>query len=177
MLLEDRVALVTGASRGIGRAIATTFAAHGASLVLCSRSEQINEVAAEIRSGGGKAIAVRGDVSGDAVARELVKQCRREYGRLDVLVNNAAIITQALLGMTTSQAIREMFDVNVVAVISLTQYAIRIMDAKRGPSIINLASIAGTRGLEGVTGYRRARGPSWRSRVPARRSWPPRAYG
>jgi 3-oxoacyl-[acyl-carrier protein] reductase len=158
MLLEDRVALVTGASRGIGRAIATTFAAEGASLVLCARSEKIEEVAEEIRGRGGRVTAMRGDISDDAFARELVKQCRKDYGRLDVLVNNAAIITQALLGMATPQVIRNMFEVNVVSVINLTQYAIRLMDGKRAPSIVHLASIAGTRGLEGVTSYSATKG-------------------
>jgi 3-oxoacyl-[acyl-carrier protein] reductase len=158
MLLEDHVAIVTGASRGIGRAIATTFAAHGASLVLCSRSEQLDEVVADVRGAGGRAVGVRGDVADDGVAREIVKQCRKEYGRADVLVNNAAIIAQALLGMTTSKAIQDMLAVNVTSVINLTQYAIRIMDGKRSPSIVNLASIAGTRGLEGVTAYSASKG-------------------
>jgi 3-oxoacyl-[acyl-carrier protein] reductase len=158
MLLDDHVAIVTGASRGIGRAIATTFAAQGARLALCSRSEQLDEVVAEIRGSGGQAIGVRGDIADDGVARELVRQCRREFGRADVLVNNAAIIAQALLGMTTGTAVQEMLAVNVASVINLTQYAIRIMDAKRAPSIINLASIAGTRGLEGVTAYSASKG-------------------
>jgi len=158
MLLDDHVAIVTGASRGIGRAVATTFAAQGAKLALCSRSGQLDEVVAEIRGSGGQAIGVRGDIADDGVARELVKQCRKEFGRADVLVNNAAIIAQALLGMTTGKAIQEMLAVNVASVINLTQYTIRIMDAKRAPSIVNLASIAGTRGLEGVTAYSASKG-------------------
>jgi 3-oxoacyl-[acyl-carrier protein] reductase len=158
MMLDDQVAIVTGASRGIGRAIAMTFAAQGAKLAICSRSEQLELVASDIRNAGGQVISVRGDIADDLVARELVKQCRMEFGRADILVNNAAIITQALLGMTTGKAIQEMLAVNIGSMINLTQYVIRLMHANRSPSIVNLASIAGTRGLEGVTAYSASKG-------------------
>jgi 3-oxoacyl-[acyl-carrier protein] reductase len=158
MMLDDQVAIVTGASRGIGRAIAMTFAAQGAKLAICSRSEQLEVVVADIRNAGGQAISVRGDISDDLVARELVKQCRKEFGGADILVNNAAIITQALLGMTTGKAIQEMLAVNIGSMINLTQYVIRLMHTNRSPSIVNLASIAGTRGLEGVTAYSASKG-------------------
>ena len=158
MLLEAKVALVTGASRGIGRAIAETFAAEGASLVICARSESLDQVADAIRERGGRVTALRGDLQDEAFARELLKQCKKEHGRLDVLVNNAGILNQGLLGMVSSQSIHEMFDVNIVAMITLTQYAIRIMEASHAPSIVNLASIAGTRGFEGTTGYSATKG-------------------
>src|SRR5262249_31472707 len=115
MLLENRIALVTGASRGIGRAIATLFASHGAALVLCARGERLEETAAEIRDRGGRVLALRGDVHDATFARELIQQCRKEHGRLDVLVNNAGIMSAALLGMIQSKTIQEMFDVNILA--------------------------------------------------------------
>jgi 3-oxoacyl-[acyl-carrier protein] reductase len=153
MLLEGRVALVTGASRGIGAAIARAFAAEGAILLLCARSEAVDSLARELTTPQRPALAMRGDVSDPAFTRSLMAAARKEHGRLDVLVNNAGILRQGLIGMTSTEHIREMLDVNVLAVIALTQYATRLMNAQRLPSIVNVASIAGTQGMEGVTVY------------------------
>jgi 3-oxoacyl-[acyl-carrier protein] reductase len=158
MLLEGRVALITGASRGIGRAIGETFAAAGADVLLCGRSEPVEAVAAGIRDRGAQATALRGDVKDEAFLKSLVQHCREQHGRLDVLVNNAGVLTPGLLGMIPAASLRETFEVNVVALVQLTQYAIRLMDAARGPSIVNIASIGGTRGLEGATAYSAAKG-------------------
>jgi 3-oxoacyl-[acyl-carrier protein] reductase len=153
MLLEGRVAVVTGASRGIGAAIARAFAAHGASLLLCARSEGVDQVAREVGLAERPVRAVRGDVSDPAFARELITAARKEHGRVDVLVNNAGILRQGLVGMTSPEQMRELLEVNVLALMNLSQYAARVMDARRSPSIINLASIAGTQGMEGVSAY------------------------
>jgi 3-oxoacyl-[acyl-carrier protein] reductase len=153
MLLEGRVALVTGASRGIGAAIARAFAAEGALLLLCARGEGVDTLARELNTPQSPARAMRGDVSDPAFTRSLVAAVRKEHGRLDVLVNNAGVLRQGLIGMTSTDHIREMLDVNVLAVMTLTQYATRVMDSKRLPSIVNVASIAGTQGMEGVTAY------------------------
>lgn len=153
MLLEGRVALVTGASRGIGAAIARAFAKEGATLILCARSEEVEKVAAELSAGSGPVRAVRGDISDPEFTRSIVASTRKEHGRLDVLVNNAGILRQGLIGMTSTAQLRELWDVNVLALIMLTQYAVRIMEPSRSPSIVNLASIAGTQGMEGVTAY------------------------
>lgn len=158
MLLEGRSALVTGASRGIGAAIARRFAAEGARVALSGRSEATEEVAADIRTAGGTAIAYRGDLRDDAFAKQLVLSCRKEFGRLDVLVNNAGVLRQSLLGMMPADSIREIFEVNVIALIGLTQYAIRVMDPAHHPSIVHVASIAGTQGMEGVTAYAASKG-------------------
>ena len=158
MLLEGRVALVTGASRGIGAAIARGFAAEGAHLLICARGEGVEAVAAGIRERGGRALALRGDVRDDAFAKQLVQTCRKELGGLDVLVNNAGILRQALLGMLPVAEVRDLFETNVIAAIALTQYAVRVMDPARHPSIVNLASIAGTQGMEGVTAYSASKG-------------------
>jgi 3-oxoacyl-[acyl-carrier protein] reductase len=158
MLLEGRTALVTGASRGIGAAIARGFATEGAKVVLCARSDQVEAVAKDIRAAGGHATAIRGDLREAAFAKDLVMACRKEFGALDVLVNNAGVIKRSLLGMTSLDDVREMFDVNVVALINLTQYALRIMDNARRPSIVNLASIAGTSGTEGIAAYSATKG-------------------
>jgi 3-oxoacyl-[acyl-carrier protein] reductase len=153
MLLEGRVAVVTGASRGIGAAIARAFAAEGATLLLCARSEGVEEVARELGSAERPARALRGDVSDPGFARQLISSAKKEYGGLDVLVNNAGILRQGLIGMTSAEQMRELLDVNVLALMTLTQYAIRVMNPARSPSVVNLASIAGTQGMEGVTAY------------------------
>jgi 3-oxoacyl-[acyl-carrier protein] reductase len=153
VLLKGRVALVTGASRGIGAAIARAFAAEGATLLLCARGEAVDTVARDLHAAERPARAMRGDVSDPTFARDLITAARKEYGRLDVLVNNAGILRQGLIGMTSTEHMRELWNVNVLAVMALTQYAMRVMDPQRGPSIVNLASIAGTQGMEGVAAY------------------------
>jgi 3-oxoacyl-[acyl-carrier protein] reductase len=153
MLLEGRVALVTGASRGIGAAIARAFAAEGATLLLCARGDAVETLARELTTPERPARALRGDVSDATFARSLFASIRKEHGSLDVLVNNAGVLRQGLIGMTSTDHIREMLDVNVLAVMTLTQYATRVMDSQRLPSIVNVASIAGTQGMEGVTAY------------------------
>ena len=153
MLLEGRVALVTGASRGIGAGIARAFAAHGATLVLCARGDGVETLAAELGAAGHPAQAIRGDIGDVGFTRDLIAQTRKGYGHLDVLVNNAGILRQGLIGMTSVEHVREMLEVNVVALIALTQYAVRAMDGRRSPSIVNLASITGTQGMAGVTAY------------------------
>ena len=153
MLLEGRVALITGASRGIGAAIARAFAAEGAVLLLCARSEGVETLARELTTPARPARGVRGDVSDSTFTRSLMASVRKEHGRLDVLVNNAGVLRQGLIGMTSTEHIREMLDVNVLAVMALTQYATRVMDPERLPSIVNVASIAGTQGMEGVSAY------------------------
>ncbi len=158
MLLEGRVALVTGASRGIGAAIARAFAREGAILVLTARTEPIEQIAAEIRAAGGRALALRGDLRDESHVKQLVQTCRREHGHLDVLVNNAGILRQSLLGMMPIEGMRELLEVNVLGLVLLTQYAVRIMDPARAPSIIHMASITGTRGMEGVTMYSASKG-------------------
>ena len=153
MLLEGRVALVTGASRGIGAGIARAFAAQGATLVLTARGEAVDALAAELSAPEHPARALRGDVADPAFARDLIAAVRKEHGKLDVLVNNAGILRQGLVGMTSPDDVRQMLEVNVVALVTLTQIAVRIMDRQRGPSVINLASITGTQGMAGLTGY------------------------
>jgi 3-oxoacyl-[acyl-carrier protein] reductase len=153
MLLEGRVTVVTGAGRGIGAAIARAFAAQGAALLLCARGEAVEAVARDLQGGGQQVRALRGDLGDPAFARELVAFARKEFGRVDVLVNNAGILRQGLVGMTSPEQMRELLEVNVLGLMTLTQYAVRVMDSQRRPSVVNLASIAGTQGMEGVTAY------------------------
>ena len=149
-LLAGRTAVITGASRGIGRAIAGLFAAQGASLVLCGRSD---DLAAPEGMPDGRVRLVKGDAAEADVQKELIRTAREAFGRLDILVNNAGVLTPGILGMTDMTKVRAMFDLNVHAAINLTQMAARVMAAGKSGSIINLSSIAGLRGAEGMTAY------------------------
>lgn len=152
-LLAGRTAVITGASRGIGRAVAELFAANGAAVVLSGRSEELEQVAAGITEAGGRAAAIRGDIREEAHQKALIMAARGSFGGLDVLVNNAGVLYQGVLGMVEMPKVRDMFEVNVHALINLSQFAVRLMAAKRAGSIINLTSIAGTETIEGMPGY------------------------
>ena len=151
--LENKTALITGASRGIGAAIAEEFVGRGARVVLIARSGSVLKFAERLRTAGHIAEAVVGDVTNDADVRSLVQLCRARFGGIDVLVNNAGILVSGKLGMLRLDDARRMFEVNIIAVINLTQYAVRAFPRERGGSIINLASIAGTQGIDGLTSY------------------------
>jgi|SRR5688572_13685005 len=155
MLLHEKVALVSGASRGIGRAIAEAYVAQGAAVVLLARSDAVLETAESLRQSGGRATAIQGDVNDEATVRDTIRHCRSTHGRLDILVNNAGAMPQAMLGMISVEDSRSLFDLNVIAMVNLTQYAARMM--KAGASVINLASIA-WRGLAGATVYSATKG-------------------
>ena len=153
MMLSGRSVIITGASRGIGEAIATLFAEQGANLLLIARSESVYNVAARLQQEGQTIVALQGDVTSENDVQQLVKTFRKTFKVLDVLVNNAGIMEPGLLGMTDMAMVRRMLEVNVVAMINLTQYAIRLMTKAAHPTIVNLASIAGTEGIAGIGGY------------------------
>ena len=155
MMLPDKVALITGASRGIGKAIAEAFVTHGSAVVLVARSQSIHALAESLRQAGAKATAIQGDVNDEATVRECIKHCRSQHGRLDVLVNNAGAMPQAVIGMISMEESRKLFELNAMSMINLTQYAARMMKAPA--SIINLASIA-WRGLTGMSVYSATKG-------------------
>src|ERR1700685_3124093 len=123
--LENKVALVTGASKGIGAAIAKAFAAEGASVVVNYASDKAGAdvVAQDIASLGGRAIAIQGDVSQAEQAQGLVAAAIGSFGRLDIVVNNAGIYETSPIEGVTEQQYRRMFDVNVLGVLLVTQDA------------------------------------------------------
>lgn len=153
MLLAGKTALITGASRGIGRAIAHVFAKQGATLFLTARSEQLFEVKEELEAIGAKVFAQQCDITDEASVKDMIKACRKELKPLDILVNNAGIMRASIVGMTPIGDIRDMLDVNVISAINLTQYAVRLMARAESASIIHITSIAGTQGLEGLSAY------------------------
>lgn len=143
--LEGKVAVVTGASKGIGAEIARQLAAEGAAVVVnyASSKEGAEKVVAAIEAAGGKAIAVKADVSLQADVAELFAQTKAAYGRLDVLVNNAGIFKFAPLGAITAEHFHEQFNLNVLGLLLTTQEAAKHFGPEGG-SIINTSSVVST---------------------------------
>ncbi|HLK70260.1 MAG TPA: glucose 1-dehydrogenase [Bryobacteraceae bacterium] len=141
--LNNKVAVVTGASKGIGAGIAKSLAAEGASVVVnyASSKEGADRVVAEIQKAGGKAIAVHGDVSKAADVKQIFDATEKAYGRLDVLVNNAAIYQFSPLEAITEDHYYRQFDINVKGLIFASQEAVKHFGSEGG-SIINIGSNA-----------------------------------
>lgn len=146
--LDGKIALISGASRGIGATIAQSYAAVGATVVLASRKlEGVEAVAAEIRAAGGNAHAQAAHTGDDEAIQRLVSQTLNRYGAIHILVNNAATNPHfgPLLDAETSHW-QKTFDVNVLGYWRMAQACVPSMRAAGGGKIINVASIAGLRG-------------------------------
>jgi len=138
--LEGKVAVVTGASKGIGAGIAKALAKEGAAVVVnyASSREGADTVVAAIASAGGRAIAVRGDVSKASEAQGVIDAAVKEFGRLDVLVNNSRVYEFAAIEDVTEAHYRRQFDINVLGVLLTTQAAVKHLG--EGGSIVNISS-------------------------------------
>jgi 3-oxoacyl-[acyl-carrier protein] reductase len=141
--LTGKVAVVTGASKGIGAGIAKGLAAEGASVVVnyATSKEGADKVVAEITGKGGKAIAVQGDVAKAAQVKQLFAATKKEFGRLDVLVNNAGVYQFTPLDEITEEQFHRQFDTNVLGLLLATQEAAKHFSAEGG-SVINIGSTA-----------------------------------
>jgi 3-oxoacyl-[acyl-carrier protein] reductase len=142
--LTGKVAVVTGASKGIGASIAEHLAAAGAAVVVnyASSKAGADAVVAKIAGKGGKAIALQGDVSKIADIQRLFAETKKAYGKLDILVNNAGVYDFKPLGEITEEHFRKQFDLNVLGLLLTTQEAVKLIGPEGG-SIINISSIVG----------------------------------
>src|SRR6476620_10736450 len=144
-MVKNKVAVVTGASKGIGAGIAKGLAAEGAAVVVnySSSKEGADRVVAEIVEHGGKAVAVQGDVSKAADVKRIFAETKKAFGRLDVLVNNAGVYQFAALGEITEEQFHRQFNTNVMGLILATQEAVKHFGTGVG-TIINIGSPAST---------------------------------
>src|SRR5262245_18364898 len=143
--LENKVAIVTGASKGIGASIAKHLAQEGAAVVInyASSKDDADRVVAEITDKGGTAIAVQANVVNEAGVARLFAETKKALGRLDILVNNAGIYEFSPLESVTEEHFYRQFDVNVLAVLLASREAVKHFDSTGG-SIINISSAAST---------------------------------
>jgi len=160
MLLEQKITLVTGCSRGIGRAIMERFAKEGAIVYANARKEHsLDEALSQMKEEqASRIVPLYFDIRDKDAVKQNVMFIRKEQGHLDVLVNNAGIMEDALLQMVEDKTISDVFETNVYAVIHMTQMAIGLMSRRKEGAIINLASIVGERGNKGQTVYAASKG-------------------
>jgi NAD(P)-dependent dehydrogenase (short-subunit alcohol dehydrogenase family) len=154
-LLEDKIAIVTGASRGIGAATARAFASAGATVVLAARTRpELDALAAEIAAAGGEALAVPTDVIDPASVEALVERTVSAYGRLDVAFNNAGHGHQPVpLAELPSEEFDQVLAVNARGVFLAMKHEIPAMLATGGGAIVNMTSTAGLTGVRGIAAY------------------------
>ena len=157
--LTGKVALVTGGSRGIGRAIALTLARQGASVIINYQSNAgaAEEVVSQIKARGGQAVAIQGDVRDPAAAAEMVKAATSAYGRLDILVNNAGLTRDTLLPMMREEDWDVVVDTNLKGAYNVTKAALKPMLRQKSGRIINITSMAGIAGNAGQANYSAAK--------------------
>jgi acetoacetyl-CoA reductase/3-oxoacyl-[acyl-carrier protein] reductase len=158
--LNDKTALITGASRGIGRAIAIEMAREGARVAVNyqSNDEKAKEVAYDIGKFGGKCVLAKANLADPKEARAMVKRIAEEFGHLDVLVNNAGITRDKMLAKMTDEEWVEVINTNLNSVFYCTSAAIPIMTAQSYGRIINIASMNGQTGAVGQANYSASKG-------------------
>jgi short-subunit dehydrogenase len=145
--LKDRRALVTGASSGIGRALALELARQGVDMVLLARrADRLQEVAADVEKLGRRAIPVVGDVTDPATRRAALDAAQNQFGGLDILVNNAGITAYGRFADASSERLRQIMEVNFFAVAALIREAFPMLCDGKQPVIVNVGSILGIRG-------------------------------
>lgn len=160
MRLKEKVALITGSSRGVGSAIALGFAKEGAKVIVnyTSNEKAANEVAEAIKQLGSQAIVVRGDVAKREEAESLVRAAIDEFGRLDILVNNAGFTRPAMMLKMTEEQWDEVVDIHLKGAFLCSQAAGRQMKEQNNGKIINVTSVAGLVGTVGQINYSAAKG-------------------
>lgn len=154
-MLKDKVAIVTGASRGIGREIAITLARYGAKVIVnyCGSKEKAEEVVSIIKSEGGVAAAYQGDVADSEAMKQMFADVLQEYKTIDILVNNAGITRDNLILKMSDDEFNAVIDTNLKGVYYCLKQVSRIMLKQKSGRIINISSIAGVIGNAGQINY------------------------
>lgn len=152
--LTGKVAIVTGASRGIGRSLALGFADAGAAVVCAARTiDACERVASEIRAAGGRAVAHRVDIGDLAAHTALVTAAHDEFGRLDVLVNNAGALKPHVTVRVTEAELDRLYEVNLKGPLFLSVAALDLLAADGGGAIVNIGALCATQPMEGIGAY------------------------
>ncbi len=151
--LSNKTTLITGASRGIGKATALKFAREGARVVVCDLDDSVAETVAEIRLRGGSAIGFKVDVTKVDTVAAMVNGALSSYGRIDVLVNNAGIVADAQFKKMTEDQFDRVIDVNLKGTYNCTKAVVEVMLEQKGGVILNASSIVGIYGNFGQTNY------------------------
>lgn len=157
MNFADKVALVTGSSRGIGKVIALQLARNGADVVINypfeGEKENAEEVVAEIKELGSNAIAIEADVTDAKEVKQMLKEIKSEFGTLNILVNNAGITRDKLLLRMKEEDWQSVLDVNLTGAFNVTKSALRLLMRAEEPRIINISSVVGLMGNAGQANY------------------------
>ncbi|MBE5943515.1 MAG: 3-oxoacyl-[acyl-carrier-protein] reductase [Lachnospiraceae bacterium] len=155
MLLENKTAIVTGGSRGIGRSICVALAKEGANVVTCyaSGADAANETVKMCEEYGVKAIAIKTDVANGAEVADMVAKVKDEFGSIDILVNNAGITKDNLMLKMTEEDFDAVIDTNLKGAFLFTKNVSKIMIKQRAGKIINISSVVGVRGNAGQANY------------------------
>jgi len=152
--LTNTTALITGSSRGIGEAIAKDFASSGAEVIVTARSfEAADAVADQIRKSGGRASAVAYDAAKIGASDDLVAHVKEVYGRLDILVNNAAILRPHVISKLSEQEFDEIFQVNVRSALFLTKGCLPLLEQSKQAAVVNITAAGARAPLVGIGAY------------------------
>ncbi len=156
--LKDKVAVITGSGRGIGRAIAEVLLAHGAKVVISDINEETcNKTAQELKSQGGEAIGVVCDVTKNESIETLVEKVVKEWGRIDVLVNNAGITRDNLIMRMSDDEWAAVIETNLTSAFKVSKAVLKVMSKQKSGRIINIASTSGVHGNFGQANYASAK--------------------
>ena len=154
MRLKDKVAIITGSARGIGQATAWKFAAEGAKVVVCDLERKgVDEVVSQIIAGGGQAIGFTVNVTDKASIAAMVKGVTAKHGRIDVLVNNAGIVDDAMFRKMSDEQFERVIDINLKGTYNCARAVVDIMIAQNAGVILNASSVVGLYGNFGQTNY------------------------
>ena len=151
--LDGKVAVITGASSGIGQATAEALAAEGAAVVVAARREdRLEDLVERIEGNGSRALAVSCDVTDEDQAHDLIRKAKEEFRRVDIVVNNAGVMQLSKVEKSLSDEWRQMFDINVLGLLYVTDAAIQVMKEQGSGHLVNISSLAsrGTRPALGV---------------------------